>query len=477
MSLLRLACRVLAVLAVLLVTTGVPIVADDLALILDASGSMWGQIDGENKIVIARRAIETVVEGLADDATIGLVAYGHRREGDCDDIETVVPIGPLDRAAFQATVNALNPKGKTPITKAVTQTLDAVRGREGGTTVILVSDGLETCGGDPCAAVRAAREAGAEFVLHVIGFDVAGEDVSQLECAAQAGNGLYRSASGAEELSAALDAALALPADVPPSRLSIHAVANGDLHDVAIAVTNAVTGEDIAGSRTYASPETNPRLIPLPAGTFDVVVTAVGLQGDVVRRFEDVVVAEGETVEKRVDFSAGELAVGVTRNDALSDATVAVFLAGTDQRVAGGRTYNNETSNPRVLRLTAGRYDVEIGSTEIAGKPTQRFEGIDVPPAGRVERQHAFTSGQLRIGARRGDALVDVIVRVRRLEDDAEIDAGRTYKDAKSNPTTFVLPPGDYRVELQEVRGETRTFEIAVPARAEMERMVDLDAE
>ncbi len=468
---------VLAVLATLVVATSAPAVADDLALILDASGSMWGQIDGENKIVIARRAIETVVTGLPDDATIGLVAYGHRREGDCDDIETVVPMGPLDRVAFQTTVNALNPKGKTPITKAVTQTLDAVRERDTSTTVILVSDGLETCGGDPCAAVRAAREAGATFVLHVIGFDVAGEDVSQLECAAQAGNGLYRSATDAEELSAALDAALALPADVPPSRLSVHAVANGALHDVAIVITDAATGEDIAGSRTYTSPETNPRLVPVPTGTFDVVVTAVGLQGDIVRRFDDVVVADGETIEKRVDFTAGELSVGVTRNDALSDATVTVFLAGTDQRVAGGRTYNHEKNNPRVLRLTAGRYDVEIGSTEIAGKPTQRFEGIDVPPAGRVERQHAFTSGQLRIGARRGETLVDAIVRIRRLEDNSEIGAGRTYTSAKSNPKTFVLPPGDYRVELEELRGEARTFDVAVPARGELERMVDLEAD
>jgi len=192
--------------------------ASELVLVLDASGSMWGQIEGENKIVIARRVLGEVVDGLADDTTLGLVAYGHRREGDCADVETVVPLGPLDRDGVKATVDGLDPKGKTPITAAVDQAIDLVRGGDGSATVILVSDGLETCGGDPCAAVRAAREEGVEFLLHVVGFDVEGEDVSQLECAAQAGGGLFLSAENADQLAGALDAAVALPAETPAGR-------------------------------------------------------------------------------------------------------------------------------------------------------------------------------------------------------------------------------------------------------------------
>ncbi len=175
-------------------------------LILDASGSMWGQIEGENKIVIARRVLGGLVDGLAADTEVGVIAYGHRREGDCDDIETVVPMGPLDPAALQEAVNGLNPKGKTPITRSVSQAFDLLRQRtgQGGATIILVSDGLETCGGDPCATVRTAKEQGIDFVLHIVGFDVAKEDVSSLECAAQAGGGLFLSAENAGELSACL---------------------------------------------------------------------------------------------------------------------------------------------------------------------------------------------------------------------------------------------------------------------------------
>ena len=64
-----------------------------LVLVLDASGSMWGQIEGKNKIVIAREVMGGLIDGLADDQEVGLVAYGHRREGDCADIELVTRSG------------------------------------------------------------------------------------------------------------------------------------------------------------------------------------------------------------------------------------------------------------------------------------------------------------------------------------------------------------------------------------------------
>ena len=66
-------------------------------LVLDASGSMWGQIDGENKIVIARRPMGELLDTLPEDQQLGLVAYGHRRKGDCGDIESLVAPAPGTR--------------------------------------------------------------------------------------------------------------------------------------------------------------------------------------------------------------------------------------------------------------------------------------------------------------------------------------------------------------------------------------------
>ncbi len=139
-----------------------------LLLVLDASGSMWGQIDGENKIVTARRVLGDLVDGLADDIDVGVIAYGHRQEADCDDIETVVPLGALDKASLKLTVNGLNPKGRTPITKSLQLAFESLESRGEPATVVLVRDGLETGGGDPCAAVRAAKAQGVQFVMHVV---------------------------------------------------------------------------------------------------------------------------------------------------------------------------------------------------------------------------------------------------------------------------------------------------------------------
>src|SRR5690606_39849834 len=89
--------------------------AEDVVIVYDASGSMWGQIDGVSKSEIAREVMADLVNGWSDGTNLGLVAYGHRSEGDCGDIETLIEPGPLDRASFIDTVNAIRPRGKTPI--------------------------------------------------------------------------------------------------------------------------------------------------------------------------------------------------------------------------------------------------------------------------------------------------------------------------------------------------------------------------
>ncbi len=443
-----------------------------LLVIFDASGSMWGQIGGENKIVIARRVLGGVVDGLADGSEVGLIAYGHRREGDCEDIETIVPMAPIDKAALKSTVDGINPKGKTPITKALKTAFATLAGRTGGSTVILVSDGLETCGGDPCAAVRTAKAAGAEFLLHVVGFDVAGEDVSQLECAAQAGEGLFLSAESAEELSAAIDKAVALAPTVSAGRLSVRAIADGELQDAAVLVADAATGEEAADGRTYASPDTNPRLIPLPDGKFRVTVQAVGIKGDVTREFE-IEIADGSRVEKTVDFSTGKLTIGVTRNGELSDAVFKVRLPGSGEEVASGRTYTAASSNPAEVRLTSGTYVVEVGSVEITGGPRADLGEVALEPGGSLAVSHAWQSGTLKIGAARGGELVDATLNIASAETGKAVGQGRTYKSATSNPKAFELLPGAYRVTVSEIRGPRRVIEVTVGAGEVVERMVD----
>ncbi len=443
-----------------------------LVLILDASGSMWGQISGEAKIVGARKVVGELIKGLEPGRPVGLVAYGHRREADCADIETLVPLAPLDAARFSSVLEKIQPKGKTPITAALRH---GVAVAPPGSTVVLVTDGLETCAADPCAAVRAARPKGDEFVLHVIGFDVAKEDVSSLECSAQAGGGSYLPAADAAELAEALKATAAAPVATSAS-LILRATRNGALQDAAV-VVKAKKGDAERTARTYARPETNPRQIPLTAGTYSVRVKAVGVEGDTERSF-DIELGAGDRVEREIDFSTGELVLGATRNGALSDVLWQLFAPGDRKRaVATGRTYGKASTNPDRVTVPAGDYDLVLKALEIAGRPEMSIAGVKVTPQAPARVDHSFASADLRVEVVRGAALVDAVVAVHAKaagSKGAALDQSRSYKSPSSNPVRFVVEPGSYVVEVTEVKGERRSFEVTLTAGEVTARTIDL---
>ncbi len=186
-------------------------------LVLDASGSMWGQIQGRAKIDIAREAVGNMLEAWPRNQQLGLMAYGHRSKGDCADIEVLRQPGVLDAAALQKTVNGLQPKGMTPISASVRMAAEQLKFTERKATVILVSDGEETCHADPCALGAELEKLGVDFTAHVVGFDLPeGKARAQLQCLAKATGGRYVEARDAAELNKALgQIAQAAPAALP----------------------------------------------------------------------------------------------------------------------------------------------------------------------------------------------------------------------------------------------------------------------
>ena len=190
------------------ITTMVPLTtvsaAEDVVIVYDASGSMWGQVDGVNKIVIAREVMADLVKSWPQETRLGLVAYGHRSAGDCNDIETLIKPGVLDRDDFIRTVNAIEPKGKTPISASLQHAAELLSWRDSSSTVILISDGLETCHGDPCAVAQALADKGVDFTAHVVGFDLDEQGNQALSCIAANTGGMFVPASNAAELRDAL---------------------------------------------------------------------------------------------------------------------------------------------------------------------------------------------------------------------------------------------------------------------------------
>jgi len=118
--------------------------------ILDASGSMWEKLQGKTKIAIAKEKMTELIRALPLSTRIGLEVYGHREKGNCEDIELLVPVGQGDKDTLIRRLNAITPKGQTPITRALERAGATLATAEEATTVVLISDGKETCGGDPC---------------------------------------------------------------------------------------------------------------------------------------------------------------------------------------------------------------------------------------------------------------------------------------------------------------------------------------
>ncbi len=196
-------------------------------LVLDASNSMWGQVGGRSKIEIAREVLGAVLAGLPEGVHLGLRLYGHRwprtDRRACSDSELVFPVAAPDRAALLRLVQGVMPKGRTPLVYSLMQTAGDFPGQARG-TVILVSDGIESCDGQIEDVAQALRAQGIELTVHIVGFDVRERGArEELERIAQALGGRYFDAADAAALTASLQRTLRVEYEVLDSQGGIAA--------------------------------------------------------------------------------------------------------------------------------------------------------------------------------------------------------------------------------------------------------------
>jgi Ca-activated chloride channel homolog len=256
--------------------------AEDAILVLDGSGSMWGQVDGKTKAEIARSVIDDLLQQIPAERRLGLVAYGHRRTGDCSDIEELAPVG-TDRATIRKQVDALTFKGKTPLTDAVRFAAEKLRYREASATVILVSDGAESCNADPCALGAELEAAGVDFTVHVVGFGLpSATEAAGLKCLAEATGGKYFSANSASELAAALRQTAAAAVVAPAPQVASVLLRATDLAggpELTAGLSWTVTSQE--GKPVFTRADTGVAEVKLSPGDYvvSVVRTSDGLTG------------------------------------------------------------------------------------------------------------------------------------------------------------------------------------------------------
>lgn len=180
--------------------------ANHFALVLDASGSMEADAGGVTRMEAAKEAIEGFVDTIPDSSTVSLRIYGH--EGDntdggkaesCDSSEVVYD-GAADADALQEQLAEVDPVGWTPLARAIEDAEGDIPEDATDAIVYVVTDGKETCGGDPVAAAEGLADAGVEPVVNVIGFQAGDADQEALRAIAEAGGGDYTRADSPEAL-------------------------------------------------------------------------------------------------------------------------------------------------------------------------------------------------------------------------------------------------------------------------------------
>jgi hypothetical protein len=185
-------------------------------LIFDSSGSMAQEITpGVTRIDAAKDVLNDVVDAIPEreGVNVGFRVYGHEgtnqeedREESCQSTELVVPIDGVNKDQLRQAVETYEPVGWTPITLSLQEAAQdfSPPGESEVNAIVLVTDGLETCGGDACAAARALAEGDVGVTTYVIGFGLTQEEQATLQCIADAGGGLNLGAGSTEELNTAL---------------------------------------------------------------------------------------------------------------------------------------------------------------------------------------------------------------------------------------------------------------------------------
>lgn len=182
----------------------------NVAILLDASGSMAGEVSGGQKMKLAKQAIQQYASDLPEGSNVMLRVYGHKgtgteeaKEMSCKSNEVVYELSPYGEQEFTAALEKFDPAGWTPLAGAIQaaeQDLKQQTGENVRNVIYVVSDGIETCGGDPVQAASSLAESEIQAEVNIIGFDVDNEGQKQLEAVAKAGNGQYKSVYSESEL-------------------------------------------------------------------------------------------------------------------------------------------------------------------------------------------------------------------------------------------------------------------------------------
>lgn len=446
-------------------------------LIVDGSGSMWARLGPANraKIDIVR---ETLGKSLATPSStrVGLISFGHRRRGDCNDVELIAS-PEADREGVLGPLAQLNPRGPGPVTAAL-KLAAATIGTARPAQIVFVSDGVDNCRQDPCALAADISKSSPGIPIHVVGIAIPATERARISCVATATGGHYYDIADSDGLVAALDEAvkiaiiapgssststepLAAVAPPPPAGASIRVSAvlaiGGALIDRPIRwrifqaggkdVLGATTGRDISAK--------------LSAGAYDVEA-----QLGAISARKTITIADGASESIVLPLDASHLSIrAVHAKGADPSPTAILTVSSGDKPIAIGKDGSAD------LYVKPDDYTVDIvDGLSRAHRALKLVAGDD------ETIEIALETGVVELSAQTADgtAAEDVLYAI--YEDDPESPNGRREVARSRNPAArFTVPAGTYYAGARSGAASNERERIAVGAGETVTKTLTLD--
>ncbi|PMP76501.1 MAG: hypothetical protein C0183_18385 [Roseiflexus castenholzii] len=351
-------------------------IVTNIQLIFDASGSMAQRIGNETKIQAAQRAIERIVDTLPDnpDLNVGFRVFGH--EGDsseaqkarsCQSTALLVPVQGVNKDLLRQQAGAWKAAGWTPISLALQKAGEDLQpGENVRNVIIMVTDGEETCSGDPCAVAKALAESQAEVRIDVVGFGLTPDVAKTVRCVAENSGGVYTNAQNGDALVQTLEELIA--ATIRRSTLRFVPVGiGGKPEEVSLTGLTNAQGEDVLTTvqLPWMARFAREHIVELPPGEYRFTISYSEIGGDQVARHVDTtytaIIEQGRETVAVVGRGGVTFVNETPQSLQASDLRVDKAVNGQwEESIAPGQLvgFGAYFAFDRAFRLTPGRYRV-----------------------------------------------------------------------------------------------------------------------
>ncbi len=441
--------------------------AQNRAVILDMTNSMWAPIEGGRKYEVARDAVASAAQSLTPQSRFGLYVIGNQPGADCEAITAAVPYAPLDRGALaDALDDAIPDRGRMPLFPALERAVQDIQANGGEGRILIIGDGAGTCIPDTCAAARGLGERAGGLRIDAVSLNADADERRGLQCITDATGGAYEDAGSRDEVVAFVRAALAGDAtpDATPARAqtasqedtpplpAINPFRPGQSPVVTLRAVLSEGQEPIErglawrvleaagadGAEVWRGADPQPEL-NLPPGAYRVEVDY-----GTVSASREIEVQQRRAQLITVDLNAGILNLsGAARAGGQPVGDLFYYVHELDQGSGPGKLVARSSQPQPSFYLPAGAYRV-VARHGLA----EATDTVDLEAGAILGRNLALNAGTLRVQASiaEGEATPrGTMFFVHERDGDGWREVARS---AQREPS-FTLPEGEYRIEAR----------------------------